>query len=172
MVLLLVYAMMRSVYLLLGTNQGNRQNNLKTAIGLLSDQVANVTARSAIYETAAWGETDQPGFLNQAVQLETDLRPEALLTKVKDIEQQVGRTATYRWGPREIDIDILFMGAETYQSDQLIIPHKELQNRRFALVPLCELAGDAQHPILQQSLTELLQNCPDKLAVTILKEDE
>lgn len=162
--------MKRSVYLLLGTNQGNRENNLKTAIHLLSKQVGPVTNQSAIYETAAWGETNQPGFLNQAVQIETDEAPQVLLSTIKDIEQQVGRTATYRWGPREIDIDILFMGAEVYRSPTLEIPHKELANRRFALVPLCELAGDAQHPVLHQSLTALLQHCPDTLEVTKLDE--
>jgi 2-amino-4-hydroxy-6-hydroxymethyldihydropteridine diphosphokinase len=147
-----------TIYLGLGTNQGNRHENLLSAAALLPPKVA-VLSQSQIYQTPPWGYTDQADFLNQVIKAETTLAPMELLKYVKRIEKQVGRTATFRWGPREIDIDILLYNDSIYKGRKLAIPHPRLHERAFILVPLADLAPEMQHPLtgltIQQHLAEL-----------------
>ena len=143
------------VYLALGTNLGERAANLRAALALLPPEV-RVLAESRIYETPPWGYADQPAFLNMAVEAETGLSPEALLKHLKRIEAEVGREPSFRYGPRLIDLDILFYGGLVLESDALTIPHLRLHERAFVLVPLMDLDPGLQHPVLKRSLADLL----------------
>ena len=143
------------IYLGLGSNVGDRLGNLQSAIDGLR-KIGTVTAISKVYETEPWGKTDQPAFLNACVGLETELSPEDLLYHLKEIEQQIGRVARERWGPREIDIDILFYHDKQLSSQRLTIPHPLLQERAFVLVPLNDIALDTKHPKVAKSVAEML----------------
>src|SRR5689334_21376651 len=129
-------------YLLIGGNIGNMFLHLQEAIHLLNHKCGKVTLTSAVYETAAWGNTAQAPFLNQALLLDTNYSSEELMPKLLHIEELMGRKRMEKYGPRLIDIDILLFNDEVKDSVQLKIPHPELPNRRFALVPLSEIAGD------------------------------
>jgi 2-amino-4-hydroxy-6-hydroxymethyldihydropteridine diphosphokinase len=157
---------MNKAYLLTGGNMGNREKNLAKAKTLIAEQVGKVTRASALYETAAWGKTDQPSFYNQALEVETALPPKELLKLLLDIEKKLGRQRDEKYGPRTIDIDILLYGDQICNDPQLRIPHPELQNRRFALTPLAEIGPGLVHPVFKKSITELLAICTDKLEVT------
>ena len=156
---------MNRAYLLIGGNLGNRENNFTIARGYIEQYCGPVIRSSSLYETAAWGKTDQPSFLNQALEIETELHAEHLMTQVLEIEKFMGRERKEKYGPRVIDIDILLFNNEQYDLPFLKIPHPEMQNRRFALTPLAEIAGDIQHPVLKKSIDQLLKECPDKLEV-------
>ena len=155
------------VYLLLGSNIGDREANLKRACELIRDEVSTDITQSHLYETAAWGKTDQAAFLNQAIMIQTDTEPLVLLTLLKNIEKKVGRVDTEKWGPRVIDIDILFYGSEVIQAPELQVPHPYLPVRRFALLPMSEIAGDLMHPVLKKTIEELLKLCPDTSEVKL-----
>lgn len=157
---------MNKVYLLIGGNVGNRLQNLGRAIELINTTCGNIIQQSAIYETAAWGNTRQQSFLNQALLLETSLSPLQLITATLEVEETMGRVRAERYGPRIIDIDMLFYNNDILHHPQLTIPHPEIQNRRFALVPMQEIAPDYIHPVLQKTIQQLLEECPDELAVT------
>ncbi len=159
---------MNKAYLLIGGNMGNLQQNLGRAVDLLS-ALGTVTARSGLYETEAWGMTDQPAFLNQALLLETTLTARKLLQAVLSIEEEMGRKRAERYGPRIIDIDILFYNQEIIAEEGLSIPHPEVQNRRFALEPLQEIAPGLKHPVLKKNIAQLVKECPDKLEVKKLE---
>ncbi len=145
------------VYLALGTNLGDRLANLRIAIDTLAPEI-KVLAESKVYETPPWGYTDQPAFLNMAVKCETDLDVESLLKRLKQIEVQVGREVTFRWGPRVIDIDILFYDDLVLKSELLTVPHPRLHERAFVLVPLAEIAPNLIHPVLKKTISELLSS--------------
>ena len=155
------------VYLLLGSNVGDRAANLKRACGLIQDELSPHITQSSLYETAAWGKTDQASFLNQAIMIQTDIKPLVLLALLKNIEKQVGRIDTEKWGPRVIDIDILFYGSEIVQEPELQVPHPYLPVRRFALLPMAEIARDLMHPMLKKTIKELLELCPDTSEVKL-----
>jgi 2-amino-4-hydroxy-6-hydroxymethyldihydropteridine diphosphokinase len=155
---------MNKAYLLIGGNMGNREQNLGRAIDLL-ESAGKVKLLSGLYETAAWGKTDQPSFLNQAILLETALTARELLQAVLAIEEKMGRKREEKYGPRIIDIDILFYDSAIISEPGLIIPHPEIQNRRFALEPMQEIAPRLKHPLLKKTIAELLKACPDKLEV-------
>ena len=146
---------MQTTYLALGTNLGDRPANLRAAIdGLASD--VRLVSRSHIYETPAWGYEDQPAFLNMVIKGETELPPAALLARIKELERDMGRTPSFHWGPRLIDIDILFYGDLVLETPELVIPHPRLQERGFVLVPLTDLAPELVHPVLRKTVRQLL----------------
>lgn len=157
--------MSSTAYLLTGANLGNREENLAQAGELISQDCGTITAASSIYETAAWGNTDQPSFLNQALQLETTLSPRQLIRHILKLEKKMGRVREEKYGPRIIDIDILLFNNERHNYPLLKVPHPEMQNRRFALLPLAEIAPDIVHPVLKKTISELLTECPDPLEV-------
>jgi 2-amino-4-hydroxy-6-hydroxymethyldihydropteridine diphosphokinase len=150
---------MTRIYLSLGSNVGDREANLHAALGALADKV-RIDAVSSLYETDPVGITDQPPFLNLAAGGTTDLAPRELLTFVKEIEHEIGRRPTFRWGPRVVDIDILLYGDESVAEPDLTIPHVEMPNRAFVLVPLTDIAPDAVHPGLGMSVRQLLASVP------------
>lgn len=156
---------MHTAFLLIGGNLGDRFRNLGAAARLIEEHCGDIISLSSIYETAAWGFTDQPPFLNQVLVLETALEPEVLMQELLDIEKELGRIREEKMGPRHIDIDILLLDDITWRSPSLTIPHPSLHLRRFALTPLNEVAATQKHPLLQKTIAELLTDCPDTLAV-------
>jgi len=156
---------MNKAYLLIGGNLGNREENLSKAVDLINEQCGNITKTSSLYETAAWGVTEQPLFLNQALEISTSLNAKQLMRKALAIEKTMGRVRKEKFGPRIIDIDILFYENEVHDLSFLKIPHPELQNRRFVLVPLAEINSEFQHPVLKKTVAQLLEECPDNLEV-------
>jgi 2-amino-4-hydroxy-6-hydroxymethyldihydropteridine diphosphokinase len=152
-------------YLLLGSNLGNRAALLAAARQALAATAGAIVAQSRLYETAAWGREDQPAFLNQALAVRTGLRPEALLAACQAAEQHAGRQRLERWGSRTLDVDILLFGDEIINTPTLAVPHPRLPERRFALVPLAEIAGTLRHPQLPEAIETLLTRCPDALPV-------
>lgn len=156
---------MNEVYLLTGGNIGNRLSNLQNACEQINKKAGTVLKKSVIYETAAWGLTAQNAFLNQVLLVSTPLPAAELLKILLGIEQQLGRERMEKMGPRTIDIDILFYNSEIISSPDLTVPHLQIANRRFVLTPLNEIAPDFVHPVLQKTIAELLQICPDQLEV-------
>lgn len=142
------------VYLGLGANLGDRRGNLSAALRGIEPAV-RVDAVSSLYETAPVGPQDQPAYYNAACRGATSMRPRALLDHVKAVERQLGRSEGPRWGPREIDIDILLFGIEVVEEEGLTVPHLELANRAFVLAPLAEIAAHLLHPLLDKSIEEL-----------------
>ena len=156
---------MNTAYLLIGGNLGNRKENFSKAISYINEECGTLTRSSSIYETEAWGNTDQPSFLNQVLTIETPLNAKQLMRKILKIEKIMGRVRKEKMGPRVIDIDILFFENEIHDLRFLKIPHPEIQNRRFVLVPLAEIDPGLQHPVLKKSIAQLLEECPDNLDV-------
>jgi 2-amino-4-hydroxy-6-hydroxymethyldihydropteridine diphosphokinase len=156
---------MNLVYLLIGGNLGHREWHLTKAKQQITALCGEIITHSTIYETAAWGNTDQPLFLNQVILIKTLLSPVDLLQQVLQIELDAGRERTEKYGPRTIDIDILFYGNMVIALPELDIPHPRIAERRFVLVPMVEIAADFLHPILQQKMSTLLENCTDSLLV-------
>jgi len=156
---------MNKAYLLTGSNLGDRIMNLKTAEEMVGQQCGHVMKVSSLYETAAWGNTDQPPFLNQALGIETDLNAKQLIRRILKIEKGMGRIRKEKYGPRIIDIDILLFNQEIYDYLFLKVPHPELQNRRFALMPLAEIAAEIIHPVFNKPISQLLIECKDELDV-------
>lgn len=163
---------MNKVYLLIGGNMGNRFLNLQQAIQWLQTDCGPVQQVSHVYETAAWGKTDQPSFLNQAVLLHTSLSAQQLIGAILAVEEKMGRRRMEKFGPRIIDIDIIFYNDAIINEPDLTIPHPQLQNRRFVLAPLHEIAAGLVHPVLHKTIGQLLQECPDTLAVKKLAGSE
>lgn len=156
---------MSTAYLLIGGNLGNRSANLQKAVFNIEQTCGRIVQSSAIYETSAWGLTEQPAFYNQALVVSTQLSPHGLMQALLEIELQMGRTREIKMGPRVIDLDILLIDQLVQHTDLLQLPHPALPLRRFALLPLAEIAPDLMHPILQKSIQSLLEICPDQLDV-------
>ncbi len=156
---------MNKTYLLLGSNMGNSKARLYKAIQHLEKQIGNVTRQSSLYATGAWGNTKQPDFLNQVIIIETKFSALQTMQTILKIEKKMGRVRTIKNAPRIIDIDILFFNNEIIDQKELIIPHPQIQNRRFVLVPLNQLSPNLKHPVLKKTVHQLLIHCPDNLNV-------
>ena len=156
---------MNNVFLLLGSNLGERQLLLQTAINKIAERIGNVEQTSAVYETQSWGRTDEPDYLNQVVLVKTELPANNVLTEILGIETDLGRKRYEKWGSRLIDIDILFYNQDIINQDKLQVPHPELHKRRFTLEPLSELAADMIHPVLNKTVSDLRKELADDLIV-------
>lgn len=156
------------VYISAGSNLQNKEDNLKKAISYLSNIDGIKFLRcSDFYETSPWGFLDQPNFVNAVFELETDLSPDDLLEKCKNIETKVGRKETSRkWQPRIIDLDIIFYGNIIYENNGLVIPHKHCHKRNFVLEPMMELNENFVHPVLKLTVKELWNRLNKELAAT------
>jgi 2-amino-4-hydroxy-6-hydroxymethyldihydropteridine diphosphokinase len=161
---------MNGIYLLLGTNLGNRERNLQLAKEHLTAHQLVIMKESKIYETAAWGIEDQPSFLNQVIEIDTSKNPERILIIIQIIEESMGRIRNEKWAQRLIDIDILYYNDVVVDESRLKIPHPEIANRRFTLMPLVEIAADQVHPVNQKSQQHLLNECKDDLNVKVFLE--
>jgi 2-amino-4-hydroxy-6-hydroxymethyldihydropteridine diphosphokinase len=149
---------LKKVYIGLGSNLGDRLKNLRTALERISSlPKTKLLGTSSTYETPPWGHENQPEFLNLVCVVETSLAPLALLTKLKGIEKGMGRTRSFRYAPRPIDLDILLWGEEVITSSELTVPHPQLHLREFVLRPLTELDPDLIHPTLKRRVGELLE---------------
>ena len=151
--------------MLTGGNMGDREAFLEKAAKAIEEKCGTVLTRSSIYETAAWGKQDQEPFLNQVLMIRTRLEPLQLLKTLLRIEEKLGRKREIKYGPRLIDIDILFFGNKIVREHHLVIPHPEMQNRRFVLEPLAEIAPEKIHPVFHRTISRLLADCTDPLAV-------
>ncbi|MES2429706.1 MAG: 2-amino-4-hydroxy-6-hydroxymethyldihydropteridine diphosphokinase [Bacteroidota bacterium] len=156
---------MNKVYILLGSNMGDPEKKLLQAQKNIKKYIGKIIRLSSIYQTAAWGKTDQPDFLNQVIVVETKLSPQETIKTILSIEKEMGRIRTIKNAPRIIDIDILFYNKDLINHENLIVPHPEIQNRRFVLAPLNELSPNMKHPSLKKTIHYLLTICPDKLNV-------
>lgn len=153
------------VFLLLGSNLGNRQMYLSEAIRHIHNEIAPVIRTSSLYQTQAWGKTDEPDYLNQVAELKTGLSPEEILKRILNIEKTMGRKREEKWGSRIIDIDILFYDSLVISGPELTIPHPEMHKRRFTLEPLNELIPGFVHPVLGKTIAELKNELNDSLLV-------
>jgi len=156
-------------YIGLGSNVGRRRAQIARAIELLKRMpMIEVLRQASWYETEPMGVEEQRWFINTVVEVETELAPEELLRSLKEIERKVGRRERRRWGPREIDLDLLLYGDLILEEEGLVLPHPELPRRRFVLEPLCELAPDMNHPLLGRPLQELLDDLDERWRVVRL----
>lgn len=159
---------MNNVFLLTGGNIGDRIQNLNQAKKTIEQKVGQIVSASKIYETEAWGKTNQPSFFNQVLQVQCLHNAPAILNLILAIELSMGRERLVKYGPRLIDIDILFYNNEVVDTPELTVPHPQIQNRRFVLKPLTELAANYLHPVLHKTIAELLNECEDPLMVKAL----
>ena len=150
-----------TAYLSLGSNMGDRKDNLRKVLSLLRQEMP-LTAVSSVYKTEPWGYTSQPAFLNMACAVETSLSPRGLLALAWRMERELGRVPSFHYGPRTIDVDILLYGDEIIETAELQIPHPHFSARAFVLVPLVEIAPSLVHPALGKSISELLEEIPGK----------
>ncbi|MEW6001403.1 MAG: 2-amino-4-hydroxy-6-hydroxymethyldihydropteridine diphosphokinase [Nitrospirota bacterium] len=148
---------MSVVYISIGSNLGNREENCLKALELLKRRGIIIKKQSSFYETEPWGIKDQGRFINMAIEIETVLKPRELLRTLKDIEKEVGRKKSSKWGPRIIDLDILLFDNIIFTEEDLKIPHPLMHRREFVLKPLCEIAAEAIHPLLGVRIRELVQ---------------
>ena len=161
---------MNSAYLLIGGNLGNRIENLTKAISAIEKDIGKIIKISTIYQTASWGITDQPDFLNQVLLVTTKFSAAETMQIILSVENKMGRIRTLKNASRIIDIDILFFNDEIINSRLLTIPHPEIQNRKFVLIPLNEIAPQLLHPVFKQSIQNLLSTSKDKLEVKPLTD--
>ena len=160
---------MNKIYLLLGSNIGNSRQQLSDAKKNIENDIGKIIRQSGLYETMPWGKKDQPYFLNQIVIVETEKKALEIMSIILDIEKKMGRIRTEKNAPRIIDIDILFYNKEIINKASLTLPHPFIQERRFVLVPLNEISPAFIHPVLNKTVHQLLESCPDKSGVKKIK---
>ncbi|RZF61307.1 2-amino-4-hydroxy-6-hydroxymethyldihydropteridine diphosphokinase [Sphingobacterium corticibacterium] len=163
---------MNKVFLLLGANLGNPATQLAKALEKIESQVGKIEVCSSLYESEAWGVTDQPTFLNQVALVSTSLPPLDILDTIQTIENNLGRVRLSKWGARVIDIDILYFNHDCIQHERLVVPHPYLPDRRFVLVPLSEIAPSFTHPKLGLTTIDLLTQCEDSLDVHLYNPND
>ena len=156
---------MNNAYLLLGSNMENPLEQLNAAINHIQKRTGKIIQQSGLYATAPWGNSDQPDFLNKIIVISTALTATETLQSILAIERMMGRVRTIKNAPRIIDIDILFFNDEVIQQHDLLVPHPEIQNRRFVLTPLNEISPQLKHPVLHKTIHQLLLECTDPLTV-------
>lgn len=157
------------VYLSLGGNLGNTQEIFEQCYPMIENKVGTIQKKSHLYRTAAWGLKDQAAFINQVILVESELNPFELLTEIQSIEKAFGRERIITWGPRTLDLDILFIEQQIIQSDTLQLPHPHIQDRKFILIPMAEIAKSFHHPFHQKSIYDLLLETTDKSEVEIIQ---
>lgn len=162
--------MSHTVYIALGTNIGDRAENMQQALKEL-ESIMQVEERSPIYETPPWGLVDQPDFLNQVVRGETELSPVELIKALKEIESEMGRVPTIRYGPRLIDLDLLLYDDLVFETEKLSIPHPRMRGRAFVLVPLADLAPEIIHPVYGETVIEMLAEV-DPAGIHVYSDEE
>tara|TARA_A100000164_G_scaffold219215_1_gene194561 strand:- start:722 stop:1207 length:486 start_codon:yes stop_codon:yes gene_type:complete len=158
---------MNEVYLQLGSNIGERLDNLNQSIKIITERIGNVLEKSSVYESTPWGVENQRNFLNQVIFVKSNFDPYTILDLVLQIEKDMGRIRIEKWGERIIDIDILFIDDFIIESENLCIPHEFIAKRKFVLQPMCEIAPDFIHPKLNKTISQLLEECIDEEKVNV-----
>lgn len=161
---------LNTAHISLGTNLGNRLKNLADARQFIRERIGDISITSSVYETEPWGDHQQPDFYNQVVVVETVLSPGSLMKELLAIEELLGRVRTFKNASRLIDLDILFYDDAIVRQNGVHIPHPQIANRRFVLVPLSQIAGGMIHPVHRKSINTLLKECDDPLEVRIVNE--
>ena len=156
---------MKTIYLQIGSNIGDRNHYIDRAKKQIEKKIGKIHASSKIYETQAWGIRSQRDFLNVVIKVSTNFDPNKILKISQQIESDLGRIRKEKWGERCIDIDILFINNEIIKLKNLTVPHPHIQDRKFILRPLCDIASNLKHPIIKKDIKELLECCTDKLKV-------
>jgi 2-amino-4-hydroxy-6-hydroxymethyldihydropteridine diphosphokinase len=159
--------MYNKVVLLTGSNLGDRMDYLNFALYEIEKNVGNIVKQSEVYESSAWGKTNQGDFLNQALIIETKLNAQEVLLAIQNIENQAKRTRNEKWGERTLDIDILFFNHDIIQTDNLKVPHPYIEERLFTLAPLCEIMPQYEHPVSGKTIEQLYHSCDKSLKVSI-----
>ncbi len=159
---------MSGIFLSLGSNIGDRKKNLTTAVNKLKENNNKIEKISSIYETEPVGYKEQNRFFNIVIEIDTGLPPYELLKLILNVEKDMGRERKIHWGPRNIDIDIIFYKNLIINEPNLIIPHKEMHKRNFVLVPMNEIFPDFIHPVFKKSINDILKNSDDKCDVVIV----
>jgi 2-amino-4-hydroxy-6-hydroxymethyldihydropteridine diphosphokinase len=156
---------MKGIYLILGSNLGDKFLSVQRATNLIRKMIGEVEAESSIYDTEPWGYEKQPNYLNKVIKLNTTLPPDELLQKINSIENEFGRKRKEKWHERILDVDILYYQDRVIKTGDLEIPHPQIANRRFALIPLCEIAPEEKHPVTGKTQKQMLEECNDTLQV-------
>lgn len=149
---------MNRVYIAFGSNMGDRYKAVEDAFILIEKSEMKITKKSKIYETEPYGYTDQPAFINGALEVETGLTCRQVLERLLSIELELGRVREFKWGPRIIDLDIIFFNDEIYDEEDLKVPHPDMHNRDFVIKPLNDICPDYIHPILKKSISGLMMS--------------
>ena len=168
-----IYNSMHKVFLGIGGNIGDKKKNYFRVHDLIDKKLGSIQISSSVYETPPWGFQSEDSFWNQVIQIETVLEAEELLWRIQELEEDFGRErGKERYSSREMDIDILYFNDEFFETKSLIIPHPKLQERKFVLVPLAEIAPEFVHPLLRMSSVTMLENCRDHSIIKKIEVDE